>query len=449
MERKEAIRKTLEMAGVNPSQIVLMSKFTPVPYAEKLMEINRFLFDNYKRFWRFDNQEGIWKEDANMFIRNQLRTFLMGEEQQKKNYMDEVVNHIRDICWSEENITNPPENIIAFENALFDINTEEIIDFDAKYFITVKIPVVIDSQYQECDKIDQFFEDIVGREHKVILYDLMAYTMLRCYPYQKFFILYGKGCNGKSAFLNLIRKFLGIENVSNETPQSLVNNKFSRGNLWNKLANVSSDIPYISIENTNVLKELTGEDYTNCERKFKNAFPFKSYAKLIFSANELPQVNDKTYAFYRRVYIIGFQNIIQNPDPFILEKITNPEELSGLAWQLIKILKKRKENNYIFSQNPDVKEMEVMYEDLSNPLNKFLREQTIIHAGSKLQQWEFKDKFLKWLRENGFRMWGVREINAGMREKFLEGKIEIKVQDGSYLDQSKWYRCWEGIKWNG
>jgi len=450
MNRKQATRKTLEMAGVEPSQIVLMSKFTPVPYAEKLMEDTKFLFDNYKRFWRFDNKEGIWKEDANMFIRNTLRTSLMGEEQQKKNYMEEVVAYIKDICWSEENITNPPENIIAFANALFDIDTEEILDFNPKYFITVKVPVIIDSQYQDCYKIDQFFEDVVGKEKKPILYDLMAYSLLRCYPYQKFFILYGKGCNGKSVFLNLIRKFLGVENVSNETPQALVGNKFSRGNLWNKLVNVSSDIPYISIENTNVLKELTGEDYTNCERKFRDSFPFKNYAKLIFSANELPQVNDKTYAFYRRVYIIPFENIIENPDPFILEKITNPEELSGLAWQLIKILKESKERNYVFRIDPDVDEMEVMYEDLSNPLNKFLRETTIIGSGFNIQQWEFKDKFLNWLRENGFRIWGVREINASMRDKFNEGKVEVKVQSSGnphFSPETKWYRSWEGLKW--
>jgi putative DNA primase/helicase len=447
MKRQEAANRLLHIAGVPDERITLMAKFSPVPYAEKMMGETKFLYDNYKRFWRFDNTEGIWKEDAEMFIKNKLRTSLMGEEQQKINYMIEVVSYIKDVCWSERDITNPPENIIAFQNCLFDINTEEIIDFDFKYFITIKIPITIDSMYQECDKIDQFFEDVVGRENKIILYELMAYSMLRCYPYQKFFILYGKGCNGKSVFLNLIRKFLGMRNVSNETPQLLVNNKFSKGNLWNKLSNVSSDIPYISIENTNTLKELTGEDYTNCERKFREPFPFKNHAKLIFSANELPQINDKTYAFYRRVYIIRFENAIKNPDPFILEKISNSEELSGLGWQLIKILKKMKGRDYKFSLDPSIKKMEEMYEDLSNPLNKFLREMTTVNDTSNITKWEFKDKFTNWLRENGFRIWGEREINVIMRERYREGKVEVK-NDNPFNSETKWHRCWEGIGLN-
>ena len=52
-----------------------------------------------------------------------------------------------------------------------------------------------------------------------------------------------------------------------------------------------------------------------CERKYKNSFGFKNFAKLIFSGNELPQVNDKSYAFYRRVYILQFNKQISVPDP--------------------------------------------------------------------------------------------------------------------------------------
>jgi len=431
--------------------IVLMSKFSPVPYAKYLMKNYKFLFDNFKRFWRYDTEQGIWKEDGEMFIRNQLRIKLMGEEQQKKNYADEVVNYIKDVCWTEENVSNPPENIIAFENCLFDIDTETILDFSSDYFITNKIPVVIDSQYNECPKIDQFFEDCVGRDKKNVLFELMAYCMLRSYPYQKFFILYGKGCNGKSVFLNLIRKFLGSANVSNETPQNLVTNKFSRGNLWNKLANIGSDIPYVSLSNTNIIKELTGEDYGSCERKFKEAFPFKNYAKLIWSANELPQVNDKTYAFYRRVYIVGFGNMIKDPDPNILNKITNGEELSGLGWTLIKKIRELKGKNFVFTWNPDAKEMEQMYEDLSNPLNRFLREHCKESNGGKLLKYEFRDRFIAWLRENGFRIWSEKEVGAVMKERYHEGRKVVEenvVNDQGQLEnQIRHYRCWEGLDW--
>jgi len=373
----------------------------------------------------------------------------MGEEQQKKQYVDEVVNYIKDSCWTEKYILDPPKNIIAFKNCLYDIDKEEIIDFSEKYFITIKIPIEITSEYTDSEKIDQFFEDIVGKERKEILYELMAYCLLRDYPFQKFFILYGSGENGKTAFLNLVRKFFGTENVASETPQHLVSRNFSKANLWNKLVNISSDIPYIAIENTNVLKELVGGDWTNCERKFKTAFPFKNYAKLIFSANELPQINDKTYAFYRRVYILLFEKKIEKPDPFIIEKITTDKELSGLGWILIKKLIELKKRDFVFSHNPTVKKMEEMYEDLSNPLNKFLRTTTEIDEHEKIVKYEFRDRFSNWLRENGFRIWKDRDISIKMRELFQESRVAIHKVYDKELKQfvTKHYRAWEGLKW--
>lgn len=453
IKRSDAEKELLKMAGISGDRIILLSKFTPVPYAEKLMEKNTFLFDNFKRFWRYDLIDGIWKEDAEMFIRHELRLNLVGEEQQKKQYMDEVVSYIKDICWTENNVSQPPEEIIAFKNCLFDINTEEFLEFDKKYFITNKIPVILDSQFVDCDIIDSFFAECVGEKKKIILYELLAYCMLRQYPNQKFFILHGKGANGKSVYLNIIRKFLGINNVSNETPQSLVTNRFSRGNLWNKLANIGSDIPYISLDNTNVIKELTGEDYLNCERKFREPFPFKNYAKLIWSANELPQVNDKTYAFYRRVYIINFIKTVseEEQDTQMLCKLTNTYQLSGLAWKLIKILKEMKKKDYDFTWNPTIQEMENLYEDLSNPLSKFLREKTINNKDYQIDKWEFKDKFMQWLRANGFRIWGEREVNSAMSEKYNEGKRSLVVdvfEYGKIKQETKWHRTWEGIGWN-
>ena len=434
--------------------ILLMSKFSPVPYAEKLMKNHDFLFDVYKRFWRYDGQEGIWKEDADTFIKNRLRTRLVGAEQQKKSYIDEIVSYIKDISWDPKKDLEPPINIIAFNNCLYNLNNNNTLDFSSEYFICNKIPVDLNPEFMHCPEINDFLIDCVGEDKTSSLYELMAYCMLRAYPYQKFFILYGKGSNGKSVFLNLLIKFLGKDNVCGESPQSLVTNIFARGNLWGKLANIGSDIPYVSLNNTNIIKELTGEDHINCERKYQNPFPFKNFAKLIWSANELPQVNDKTYAFYRRVYIVGFPNIFEGKaqDKNLLNKLTTPENLSGLAWTLIKVLRDVREREWVFSLDPSVDEMELLYEDLSDPLNKFLRETTEKDIGSKIEQWELKDKFMKWLQDNGFRIWGAREINVGLRERYNEGKVMITKEDynqetGKFEPVQKWYRCWEGIKW--
>ncbi len=56
------------------------------------------------------------------------------------------------------------------------------------------------------------------------------------------------------------------------------------------------------MENTDVLKKAVGEDTLIYEKKGQDAIHFHSYAKLLFSTNEMPQnLEDKSDAFYRKL----------------------------------------------------------------------------------------------------------------------------------------------------
>ncbi|MFA6836961.1 MAG: phage/plasmid primase, P4 family [Fibrobacteraceae bacterium] len=444
----EALKLGLIKEWIAPQKnnVVIMSKFSPVPYAEKLMSDHEFLYDKHERFWIYDNNSGLWKEDADKFIKNRLRLYLLGDELQKANYCDEIVKYIQDLTWKDIDPTEDTKNLIAFNNCLFDLNTCEILNFDKKYFITNKIKIDLDENFKECSLIDKFFEELVGNENKITLYELIAYCLVRDYPYQKFWILHGIGKNGKSAYLNLIRKVIGDENISVETPQNLSSRPFSIGYLWNKLANISSDIPYTQLENLNTLKELTGNDVVGCERKYKSAFGFRNFAKLIFSGNELPQVNDKSYAFYRRVYILQFNNQIQNPDPNIIDKITTSEQLQGLAWKIIQILKDMKNRNYVFTIDPNEDEMKQLYENLSNPLNRFINECCEQNRDYSVLKFEFADAFNKWASQKGLRVWNERDVNREMAHRYSETRKPTESYDKeSQSIQIKHYRAWEGL----
>lgn len=447
-KRNEESRMNRLMNQSNEKQIILMSKFSPVPYAKKILDENKFLYDSVKRLWRYNPEEGIWSDDAELFIRSKLRKQLLGEEQQKKQYVDEVIDYIKGLSWREGDITLAPKHLIPFQNVIYDIDKEDFVDFTPEYFITKKIPVKVGVENTEFEMIDVFLEELVGKDKKKVLYELMAYCLYRSYPYQKFFILYGEGQNGKSAYLKLLTKFLGYENISSEKPQSLVANRFAAASLYGKLANISPDIPYTELSDSSVIRELTGEDALTCEQKYRDAFKFYNYAKIIFSANELPQVRDKSYAFDRRVYIILFNKKIQNPDAEIVDKISTPNQLSGLAWYLIKVLKEMKARGFVFENNPSVEEMSGLYNELSNSLFKFLKETTIKEDNSKIADWELKQKFNDYCNQKGLREWRVSEINKTMKEKFVETRMnQTFFNKESGKMESRYVHAWEGFRW--
>jgi len=423
---------------------IWVGKFSPVPYADVLMSDYHFVYDKYKRFWRYDSKSGVWLEDAEEFIRNRLRDEIMGDEMQKKNYAEEVVSYIRDLHYNPNFKAQLDKNLIPFENCIFNIQTGEILNFSPEYFVTNKIPIKLNPEFfSECPEIDEFFSEIVGEKYKVILYELCAYCLYRGYPYQKLFFLIGAGQNGKSTFLELLQKFLGRDNVSGVSPQDFFKNRFALGHLWNKLANISSDISYEALKNVNRIKEVTGGDSVDIERKFKNPFRTKLYAKLIFSTNQIPIVHDKSLAWYRRVYLIEFPKIIKEPDPSILNKLTTEEELSGLAWKSCQILKYLSERGFVFTYDIDVKKVAEIYEDLSNPLHKFLRENTKEDPDGFIFKFEFRESFLDWLKRNKLRVWSEHEIGREMKSRYDEGKRTYYVEGA----EPKQYRAWLGVKW--
>lgn len=437
----EAAKIGAEIAGIPNDRIILMGRFTPKPFADKILEKYHFKFDNFKRFWIYNEQSGLWEEDADRFISQMLRNNLFGDEQQKNNYVNEVVGYIKDVSWTRQIPEDLNQNLIAFNNCVANISTGEVTPFSKDYFITSKVFIDLNEKVTTCPKIDAFFTELIG-DNKIILYDIIAYCFYRGYPYQKMFILHGGGENGKSTFLDLLTLVLGEQNIASETPQELASKDFSKGSLWRKFANVSSELPYTSLADTNTIKGLCGGDLIKCNRKYKEAFQFKNFAKLIFSGNELPVVNDKTHAFARRLYILKFEKKIKNPIRDFLCTILSKEELTGLAWISFDRLIKMKQRGWQFEVEVDAEKMLELYEELSNPLSRFMKETVEEDTNGQIFKYDFRDTFEGWCKQKSFRRWSDMELAKIMKEKYDEGKRVTWING-----EAKQYRAWLGIKW--
>jgi putative DNA primase/helicase len=140
-------------------------------------------------------------------------------------------------------------------------------------------------------------------------------------------MLIGSGSNGKSTFLRMLKDILGRHNVTSIPLQafSSLDYRFLWSGLVGKLANIFADIPKTPLKYTGVFKILTGEDCINIDRKGKEPIQcYTNYAKLIFSANELPETGDTTRAFFRRWILVEFPNTFPD-DPTWYDRNIRPE----------------------------------------------------------------------------------------------------------------------------
>jgi len=181
---------------------------------------------------------------------------------------------------------------------------------------------------KEAPEVVAIFKSWVG-EAWPLLFEIIGYCLYPDYPFNKAIMLVGDGRNGKSTFLRLVKTILGEENVSGLSLQEICLYRFAPSELYHKLANIFPDIPNRAIGYTGWFKALTGEDYISAPRKFRDSIYFKNYAKLLFSANELPQVEDMSEAFWRRWIVLMFLN--KFPDnPNFFEENFNREAIEKI-----------------------------------------------------------------------------------------------------------------------
>jgi putative DNA primase/helicase len=180
--------------------------------------------------------------------------------------------------------------------------------------------------------------------------EFLGYCLYRTSKFQKALLCVGKGANGKSTFLLLFEHFPGKKNTGHVSLQDIMNNRFATAELYAKLANIFADLKNDKVANTGPFKMLVSGDPMKAEKKHCQPFDFENYAKLFFSANEIPQSEDKTYAYFRRWIIFSFENVFEgkDDDPNLIDKITTKNEMSGLLnLSLIALRQLIKDNGFV------------------------------------------------------------------------------------------------------
>lgn len=343
-------------------------KFQPAWLAKEIM--NEYHFITFKEDESvYVYLDGCYRPDAEALIKQMCKKKL-GDEY-RRSRATEVIDHIKSSTYVERR--EEPPRFIPLKNGVLDLETAELKPHNPNYMFFNQIPVEYDPK-AKCPNIIRFLHEVTGNDEDFQkLIEWIGYCLYRGYHIHKALMLVGDGENGKSTFLRLVKRFLGVENVSGRSLQDLCENRFAKADLYHKLANIYADLPDRALRETGTFKMLTGEDLIHAEKKFKNPFTFVNYAKLLFSANKVPDVYEDTRAFFRRWDIIVFPNVFSGDkkDERIIEKLTTKEELSGLLNLALKSLKGLLERGD-FTYSKTVEEVREDYRRKSSPIYAFV-----------------------------------------------------------------------------
>lgn len=124
-----------------------------------------------------------------------------------------------------------------------------------------------------CPAIMEFMHEVMSDDDVETVLDMIAYCLWRGFPFHRYMLFNGSGRNGKGVMLEIIRRFLGIRNVSGESLHQILNNRFSVARLFGKMANIDADKSksYMSEDlDDNVRKNILLRLWAGCMDAAKN-----------------------------------------------------------------------------------------------------------------------------------------------------------------------------------
>ena len=427
--------------------------------------IVRYLLDNFYIYTTRDDEksevwiynEGIYIPQGRTYIKEKCREIL-GDAYNAVTANRVLIKIEADTYILQDKFfRNEDINFIAVQNGILNLRTKELQPFTPDRFFFNKLPIDYSpSAYP--DSIIKFLTDVLSSDDDFkLIQEIFGYLLYRDYKFEKAFMFLGSGRNGKGKTVELMKRFLGIDNCANISLQSLDKDNFAMGELFNKMANLNADLSKTALNETGNFKSLTGHDLISAPRKFLTRVNFTNYAKMVFCANDLPITKDITNAFFMRWILVDFKYTFvpamefmqmggvekinkKVQDPEIIEKISNPDQMSGLLNWAIAGLERLLGNND-FSTGTTMEQVKTKWLRKSSSLNAFIMDNIVEQWDGRIVKTEFRRAYSNYCKK--YRLIAVSDKEMKDTLAVLLGVTE----DRFFVDGSQ-QRFWVGLSFN-
>ena len=388
----------------------------------KIIEVNGVLYVYEDGYYQADDR----------IIENKMIELYPGILQRQRT---EVLAYIRIKTHVNAKDLKVNPYVINLKNTRLDIRSGKCLEFTPDAIEFDRIPVTYDpSAY--CADLDKMLNRVFLGDREVInlFEEMLGAVLLKHNRYQKAFLFYGNGSNGKSTILDLIKTFLGGRNYSAIALEK-VTDRFNTSELENKLANIGDDVDNVTLKDTGTLKKLFSGNAIMVERKGERPYTIEPYATHIYSCNAIPRSFDKSDGFYRRWLLIPFNARFsaddEDYDPMIVDKITAPTALSYLLNIGIRGAQRLIKKGYFTEPQTVIDALEAYKADNSTTLSwiedKELNEDYFLDNPRDVCYSEFAD----WCKLSGIKSANVTGKKTFFKEVVQKFDFEEKPQQKS------------------
>jgi len=228
--------------------------------------------------------------------------------------------------------------LLNLPNGTYDLHADRLGPHYGYNYIT-RIAETAYCSTAGCPHFMQFLEEVLpDPEVRGFLQQYMGYCLTGRVDIHSILFLVGKGANGKSVFLSVMRHIFGpyakyanpdilLEGSSNSSKD------FQKAELKGARLILCEELAEDARMNEAVLKALTAGTPRKCAFKFKDYFEYIPTDHWVVATNYLPIIRGMDAAIRRRVFIIPFSVTIPEArrDPHLTDRL-NAEAPGILQW---------------------------------------------------------------------------------------------------------------------
>jgi P4 family phage/plasmid primase-like protien len=363
------------------------------------------IFFSLGLLWHWTD-DGVWHQIDDRGIKQVIHQ-LTAEEQLTTSIVSSVVDMVKtEASRSDIQFDNNPKVINCLNGELsFTDEGWQLGPHKREHYRTSIIPVTYDPTAQaprfKRFLIEVFDGDGDQSDKIAVVEEAMGYSLIPSCHLEKFFMLIGSGANGKSVLLATLLELIGKKNVSAVQPDQF-DNRFQRGHLFKKLANMVTEIKEGGEIADAQLKSLTSGELTTAENKFAPPFDFIPYATHWFGTNHLPHTRDFSDALFRRGVILTFNNKFEGQKRDVRLGDALKTELSGIFNTALEGLA-RLNQNLCFTECPSSNEALNLWRMEADQAAQFVEDCCEPEADSSTASGELFKAYVAWAESNGIR----------------------------------------------
>lgn len=344
----------------------------------------------------------------------------------------------------------PDEFTITLNNKSFKVERDGTFT-DVPHVPTLfKFPIDYDPN-AECPAWENFIKGLIPAHAIPTLQQYMGYCFIPSNRSQVSLHLIGKGKEGKSKVLDIMKELLGKHNHMMGKVQTVFggDDKFLAAQMVNRYVFMDDDLTDKPLKDSSMFKDwVTNRDVT-VQRKGVDGYQVDQFIRIFCAGNfMLRALDDTSDAWYRRLVQI---RVLPRPadridNRFLIDELK--AELPGIFnWCMRGLSDLMKNGMELYTSDETLKLMFEQRRD-DDPLLVFLESEDFITFDPTAQctSNDLRLAYNKWASANGYKLFGTqRKFSQDMWER-LDGREGVSKNDNVISHDGKRARGYNGIR---